>query len=128
MRLLLDTHVALWAILDDPRLPQPARRLIEEPSNRVIVSAASVWEISIKHGLARADMPVSGCDALRFFRLAGYQMLSVTAEHAVAVDGLPQIHRDPFDRIIVAQALVEPLRLLTHDATLKAYSDTVLLF
>ena len=94
----------------------------------VIVSAASVWEISIKHALARADMPVSGSDALRFFRQAGYQMLSVTAEHAAAVDGLPQIHRDPFDRIIVAQALVEPLRLVTHDATLKAYGDTVLLF
>lgn len=130
MRLLLDTHIALWAIVDDPRLPQHATELISDARNPVFVSAASVWEISIKHTLARGlptDMPVSGPDALRYFRASGYELLPITADHAAAVQALPPLHRDPFDRMLVAQALAEPLRLLTQDAALKAYSDTVLL-
>ena len=75
----------------------------------------------------QTDMPVSGPDALGYFRAAGYQLLAMTAEHAAAVAALPPLHRDPFDRIIVAQALHEPLRLITHDAEVKAYSDSILL-
>jgi PIN domain nuclease of toxin-antitoxin system len=131
VRLLLDTHIALWAIADDPRLPRPAADLIDDLHNEIFVSAASVWEITIKHALARglpSDMPVSGPDALRFFRAAGYELLAVTADHAAAVAALPDLHRDPFDRIIVAQALHEPLRLMTHDPIVEAYSDSILLF
>ena len=130
MRLLLDTHIALWAITDDARLPRIARELIGELGNEVVVSAASIWEITIKHALARglpSDMPVSGPDALRYFRASGYTLLPVTAEHAAAVADLPALHRDPFDRMLVAQAFHEPLRLMTHDSGLSSYGDAILL-
>ncbi len=130
MRLLLDTHVALWAIVNDARLPKSAADLIAEPANSVAVSAATVWEIAIKHAANRGratDMPVSGPQALAFFHAAGYELLAVSAEHAAAVQSLPDLHRDPFDRLLVAQALHEPLRLITHDATVKAYSDSFVL-
>lgn len=126
MNLLLDTHVALWAITDSPKLPQTARDVIVSPTTRVWVSAASVWEIAIKHALGRGDMPVSSRDALRYFQESGYGILSIEAEHAVAVEDLPAHHQDPFDRILVAQALVEPMRLMTHDPLVALYSDTVI--
>jgi PIN domain nuclease of toxin-antitoxin system len=126
MNLLLDTHVALWAITDSPLLVDKARDLILAPRTTVWVSVASVWEIAIKHGLGRGDMPVSGQDALRYFQEAGYRMLAIAPEHAVAVEELPPLHGDPFDRILVAQALVEPMRLMTHDAQVARYSDTVI--
>ena len=125
MRLLLDTHIALWAILDDARLPKSAADLIADPGNTVSVIAVSVWEISIKHGLDRLiDMPVSGPQALAFFRAAGYEMLAISTEHAAAVQSLPDLHRDLCDRLIVAQALTEPLILLTSDAVVAEYSST----
>lgn len=126
MNLLLDTHVALWAITDSPKLPQKARDMIASPRTTVWVSAASVWEIAIKHALGRGDMPVSGRDALRYFQESGYGILAIDAEHAVAVEDLPAHHQDPFDRILVAQALVEPMRLMTHDPLVALYSDTVI--
>lgn len=126
MRLLLDTHVALWAIADSPRLPAEARRLIADPANEIYASVATVWEIAIKHGLRRADMPISGGEAFDWFRQAGYRLLSILPEHAAAVDGLPALHADPFDRILVAQARTEPMRLVTHDAALGAYGEAVL--
>lgn len=131
MKLLLDTHVAVWAILDDVRLSAPIQALIGDPANEVSVSVVSVWEIAIKYPLARGgsgEMPVSGLEALNYFREAGYTLLNVTPEHAVAVENLIQVHRDPFDRLLVAQALREPMRLVTHDPRLAAYSDTVILF
>lgn len=126
MNLLLDTHVALWAITDSPKLPKKARELIESPRSTVWISVASVWEIAIKHALGRGDMPVSSQDAGRFFRESGYRFLPVEAEHAMAVEGLPAHHQDPFDRILVAQALVEPMRLMTHDPMVARYSDTII--
>ncbi|MFT3778595.1 MAG: type II toxin-antitoxin system VapC family toxin [Ottowia sp.] len=126
MNLLLDTHVALWAIADSPRLSARARELIEAPAAQVWVSVATVWEIAIKHGLGRGNMPVSGPQALGYFREAGYRLLAIEAEHAAAVEALPTHHHDPFDRMLVAQALTEPMRLLTHDAVLAAYSDTII--
>ena len=125
MHLLLDTHIALWALADDARLPARGRLLIADPNNRVSVSAASVWEISIKHSLARGDMPVSGAQALLWFRQAGFALLPITPEHAAAVEQLPRLHADPFDRLLVAQALTEPLHLLTHDAAVARYSDSI---
>ena len=105
MNLLLDTHVALWAIADSPKLSQKARDLITSPKTTVWISAANVWEIAIKYSLGRGDMPVSSQDAMRYFQESGYRFLAVEAEHAIAVEALPAHHQDPFDRILVAQAL-----------------------
>jgi len=127
MNLLLDTHIALWAITDDPKLPALARGLIAAPDNVVWVSAASVWEIAIKRALGRGDMPISSQQALEFFKQSGYRILPIDAVHATVVEGLPAHHQDPFDRILVAQALSEPMRLITHDAKVALYSDTVIL-
>lgn len=122
MNLLLDTHVALWAIADHPRLPPYTRELILSPKVNVWVSAATVWEIAIKRSLARGDMPISAQEALAYFKAAGYRFLPVDEEHAAAVEDLPHHHGDPFDRILVAQALVEPMRLLTSDEKIARYS------
>jgi PIN domain nuclease of toxin-antitoxin system len=130
VRLLLDTHIALWATADDARLPTNSAGLIADPSNEVFVSVASLWEIAIKHALARGnpnDMPISARDALGYFLGAGYTLLNIAPAHATAVEGLPMLHADPFDRMLVAQALTVPLRLITHDARLAHYSDTVIL-
>ena len=130
MNLLLDTHIAIWAIEDNPRLSAKARVLIADTDNPVCVSAISLWEIAIKHALRRegADaLEWSAREARQQFDLAGYAILSVATRHAEAVDDLPPLHGDPFDRLLVAQALSEPLRLVTHDAKLAAYSDTVIL-
>ena len=126
MNLLLDTHVALWAITDSPKLPLKARELIASPRTNVWISTASIWEIAIKYSLGRGDMPISGQTALRYFSESGYRQLPIEAEHAVAIEDLPAHHSDPFDRILVAQALVEPMRLMTHDATVALYSDTII--
>lgn len=127
MRLLLDTHIALWAITDDPALPPSARSLMLDPGNSVYVSAANVWEISIKHTLKRSSMPISGSEAARFFFQSGYRFLNITLEHAAKVETLPAFHSDPFDRMLVAQALSEPLVLLTHDRKLALYGEFILL-
>lgn len=127
MRLLLDTHVALWAITDSPRLADHARSLILDPLNSIHISTASVWEIAIKHMLGKGDMPVSGTQAAAHFQAAGYIELPITNAHVALLETLPPHHADPFDRLLIAQALAEPLRLLTHDATLKLYSDSIIM-
>ena len=127
MRLLLDTHIALWAITDSSALSAEARRYILAPKNEVYVSAASIWEISIKHGLGCGNMPVSGSEAAEYFTQAGYMTLDISIDHAVFVEKLPVHHADPFDRMLVAQALYEPMHLLTHDKIIAAYSDTIIL-
>ncbi len=126
MNLLLDTHIALWAITDSPKLSQKARELIESPKTTIWISVASLWEIAIKYSLGRGDMPISSQQAMSYFRESGYRFLAVEAEHAVAVEELPTHHQDPFDRILVAQALVEPMRLMTHDSLVALYSDTII--
>ena len=126
MNLLLDTHIALWAITASNSLTREARDLIQAPDNTIWISAASIWEISIKHALGRGDMPVSGENAVKYFQQSGYQSLPVTAGHAAAVETLPSHHNDPFDRMLIAQALVEPMRLLTHDPKVAAYSNTII--
>ncbi len=126
MNLLLDTHIALWALVDSPRLSVRARDLILAPRSVVWISAATVWEIAIKHSLARGDMPVSGADAVGYFRAAGYRFLPVEPEHAAAVETLPPHHQDPFDRLLIAQAQVEPMHLLSHDADIARYGELVI--
>lgn len=107
-------------------MPSKARELIASPQKRIWISAASIWEIAIKHALGRGTMPISGQEALRWFQQAGYRLLPIEAEHAAAVENLPTHHHDPFDRILVAQALVEPMRLITHDPLVAHYSDTII--
>lgn len=126
VNLLLDTQIALWAITDSPKLQKRARDLIVSPKTIVWVSAVSVWEIAIKYALGRGDMPVSSRDAMRYFHEAGYRFLSIEIEHAVAVGDLAAHHQDPFDRLLVAQALIEPMRLMTHDPLVARYSDTIM--
>jgi PIN domain nuclease of toxin-antitoxin system len=128
MRLLLDTHIALWAITDDPRLSEVARALIVEPANEIFISVAALWEIAIKHAVRRriSAMPVSAATALQDFLGAGFQVLDIIPAHVLALEALPGLHGDPFDRIMVAQALSTPLRLLTRDTKVSAYSDTII--
>lgn len=126
MRLLLDTQIALWALTASPRLGEQARALIADPANEIFVSTASIWEIAIKHALGRGDMPISATRAAELCALAGYRQLPVTWRHAAGVDALPPLHADPFDRILVAQAGGEPMRLLSRDAAVAGYGAMVL--
>ncbi len=128
MRLLLDTHLALWAVARVAKVPPRAQRLIGDPDNQVFVSAATLWEIAIKHALSRGranDIQISSTQARVHFQDAGYQFLDISIKHAIAVETLPPLHSDPFDRILIAQALTEPLHLLTHDAKVAEYSNTI---
>ena len=127
MKVLLDTHVALWAITDSPRLAGAAREAIMSPAAEIWISAATVWEISIKHALGRGAMPISGTAAIAWFNQAGYQFLPVLPEHAAAVETLPHHHQDPFDRLLVAQAIAEPVRFYTADPLLPPYSELIIL-
>lgn len=126
MRLLLDTHIALWAITDHPNLSEYGRDLIGSPENEVWVSAASLWEISIKRSIGRGDMPITSQEALSFFQRSGYLILPIGPDHTVMAETLPYLHNDPFDRILVAQSLSEPMRLITHDRQVAQYSDTII--
>jgi PIN domain nuclease of toxin-antitoxin system len=126
VRLLLDTHIVLWALAGSPRLPSLAEGLIRDPANDVFVSTATIWEIAIKHALGRGDMPISGVRAAELCAEAGYRELPVSWRHAQAVEGLPTLHADPFDRLLVAQATTEPMRLLSHDAQIARYGEMVI--
>ncbi len=125
MRLLLDTHLLLWASARSRRVPKEARRLLENPRNEVHYSSVSLWEIAIKLGLRRSDFRVD----IGVLRLAlsemGFVELPVTGAHAERLVDLPPIHKDPFDRMLVAQSLSEPLILLTNDDALEAYGNVV---
>lgn len=126
MKLLLDTHILLWAAGHPEKLSEMSRALIAAPSNSLFFSTASVWEIVIKLGLGRPDFKV---DPQRFRKMLAkhaYAELPVTAEHAVAVQALPPLHRDPFDRLLLAQARTEGMLLLTGDARIIQYQDSVL--
>lgn len=116
MRLLLDTHVAIWALTQPEWLSGEILQLLEDSSNQVFVSAVSVLEIAIKFKLKkRSAPPFSGTEAINYFERANYALLAVSAQHAAAVDELPLLHADPFDRLLVAQALSEPMRLVSRD-------------
>lgn len=129
MRLLLDTHVAIWALVSPEAMPAAIQALIADPANAIHVSAASIWEIAIKHSMARRGAPpFSGTEAIAYFGQAGYALLAVSAEHAAGVEALPLLHADPFDRLLIAQALAEPLRLVTHDAMVASYGGSIIHF
>ena len=125
MRLLVDTHLLLWAAASSSRLPRGARALIEDPANEVYYSAASIWEIAIKSALRRTDFRVDVPALLAALRRMDFVELPVTGAHAARVVQLANIHRDPFDRLLVAQSVVEPLTLLTNDKLLARYGDGI---
>lgn len=122
MRLLLDTHAALWWLSDDERFGAAAATQLEDPTNRVLLSAVVVWEVALKRSLGKLHAPRDLADTLLG---AGAQPLPVNLEHAAAVEELPWRHRDPFDRLLVAQAHVEGAALVSPDDALRAYGVTV---
>lgn len=125
MKLLLDTHLLLWAAATPKKLPLAARRLIENPLHELLFSAASLWEVAIKNQLGRADFRVDPRVLRRALLDNAYIELAITSEHAVATDTLPPLHKDPFDRLLVAQAQVEGVTLLTCDKRVAAYPGPV---
>ena len=125
MNLLLDTHLLLWAASEPKRLSARARALLLDPANQPVFSSTSLWEISIKQSLGRADFNVDPRRLWRMMLLHGYRELSVTCEHTIAINDLPNLHKDPFDRILVAQARVEGMMLLTVDKEVAKYGDAV---
>jgi len=125
VKLLLDTHLLLWAAGEPDQLPLSALAEIEDPSNELLFSPASLWEVAIKRGLGRDGFTVDPRLLRRGLLDNGYQELPITSEHAVAIDVLPAIHKDPFDRILVAQAIVEGVTLLTVDEVVARYPGPV---
>jgi PIN domain nuclease of toxin-antitoxin system len=125
VKLLLDTHLLLWAAGEPTKLPKRARVQIEDVSNALLFSAASLWEIAIKRGLGRADFQVDVRRLRRGLLDNGYIEVPVSSLHAITVDALPMLHKDPFDRILIAQATAEGVVLLTSDQALAPYGEPV---
>ena len=125
MKLLLDTHLLLWAAGQPDRLPDDARALLNDSENELLFSAASLWEVAIKRGLGQEDSRVEPRLLRRGLMDNGYNELAITSEHAIAIDTLPPIHKDPFDRILVAQALTEGVTLLTGDPIVAKYPGPI---
>ncbi|OQM74755.1 type II toxin-antitoxin system VapC family toxin [Manganibacter manganicus] len=127
MRLLLDTHVAIWTLTEPKRIPSNLMEWIGDAENTVSVSAAAVWEIAIKHRLRRPDSPpFSGHEAIRHFETAGFLLINITPAHAAFVERLPLLHGDPFDRIMLAQAIMEDMQFVTFDRHLARYDVGIL--
>lgn len=125
MKILIDTHLLLWAAGQPERLPISARRLISNPHNEILFSPVSLWEITIKNALGREDFRVNPRLLYRALLDNGYVELPVTGKHVVEIDQLPSLHKDPFDRLLLAQATIEGVTLLTGDAQLARYHGPV---
>ena len=125
MKVLLDTHLLLWAAGQPELLSQEARDLLDDPMNELLFSAANLWEVTIKRALDRDDFQVNPRLLRRGLLDNGYGELAITSEHAIAVELLPPIHKDPFDRILIAQSVVEGIMLLTSDPLVARYSGLV---
>jgi PIN domain nuclease of toxin-antitoxin system len=125
MRLLVDTHLLLWAAARSRRLPKEARRRLEDPANEVLFSAASLWEIVIQAALRKPDFKVDVAILRPALAEMGFVELPVSGAHTEKLAGLAPIHKDPFDRMLVAQSLAENLTLLTNDGALADYGDLV---
>src|SRR3984885_11090710 len=125
MKLLLDTHLLLWAAGEPRRLSKRARTLIGNPDNELLFSPASLWEVAIKRGLGRDDFKVDARLLRRGLLDNGYSELPIISDHIVVTDSLPLIHKDPFDRILVAQATVEGITLLTVDSLVSQYPGPI---
>jgi PIN domain nuclease of toxin-antitoxin system len=125
MKLLLDTHIVLWAAGQPEKLSEDARALLMAPENSLFFSAASIWEIVIKRGLGRDDFRVDPYRLRKMLIVHGYAELPVTSEHALRIETLPPLHKDPFDRLLIAQARTEGMLLLTVDASVSQYQESV---
>jgi PIN domain nuclease of toxin-antitoxin system len=122
MRVLLDTHILLWALLQPARLGAARRRVLESPENRIYFSAVNIWEIAIKRALDRPDFTAEPAPIRAAALDTGFEELPVSGEHAAGVRGLPDHHRDPFDRLLIAQARHEPLLLMSDDPLVSRYA------
>jgi PIN domain nuclease of toxin-antitoxin system len=125
VKLLLDTHLLVWAAEGIEHITAGGRALMEAPENELYFSVASLWEIAIKHGLQRPDFQLDARILRRGLIDNGYNELAIISAHAVAIDILPPIHKDPFDRLLIAQATVEGITLLTDDATVAKYPGPI---
>jgi len=125
VKLLLDTHILLWSAGQPEKLSEQARTLLLDPSNILYFSAASMWEIVIKRGLGRDDFKVDPLRLLKQLVINGYEEVAVSSDHALAVEILPPLHKDPFDRILIAQARTEGMVLLTADSHISLYGDGI---
>jgi len=125
MRLLLDTHLLVWAMGEPERLPAGCAAMLEDPSNSLLFSVASLWELVIKQALGRPDFNLEPSLLRQALLDGGWQELPIEASHALAVSQLPPLHRDPFDRLLLAQAQVEGLLLLTADSQLSLYPGPI---
>lgn len=125
MKLLLDTHLLLWAAEESSKLRPAARRLITNPGNELIFSAASIWEIAIKHAKGAGKLEAAPGLVREALLESGYSELAVSGKHAIAFDYLAPIHKDPFDRLLIAQAMVEGITLLTSDAMVARYPGPI---
>ena len=123
--MLIDTHLLIWAAIDSPDLPREARRLLTEPESELRFSAASTWEVAIKHALGRKDFCLDPHVLRRGLLESGFTELAVTGRHAAGVALLPRIHREPFDRVLVAQAVAEGITLLTSDRLVASYPGPI---
>jgi PIN domain nuclease of toxin-antitoxin system len=127
VKLLLDTHILLWSAGQPEKLSDRVRTLLVEPSNMLFFSAASIWEIVIKRGLGRDDFRVDPLRLLKQLVINGYEEVAVSSDHTLAVDTLPALHKDPFDRILIAQARTEGMLLLTADTQVSLYGDGIMM-
>lgn len=125
MKYLLDTHLLLWAAGQPEKLSPEARNIIENPANQLLFSVASLWEISIKNSLGRDDFKVNPRLLRRGLLDNGYCELAIAGEHTLSIDTLPTIHKDPFDRLLIAQAMVEGITLVTVDILVAQYPASI---
>jgi PIN domain nuclease of toxin-antitoxin system len=125
VKFIVDTHLVLWLPIDDPRIRQEARSILSDPANEFVFSVVSIWEIAIKKRLGRPDFPHDPREIRRLLIRNGYEELAIESRHAVMVDSIPLIHKDPFDRILIAQALVEGITLLTADPVIASYPGPI---
>ena len=126
MKLLIDTHLLIWSITNPSKLSEAARKVLTDANSECYFSSATIWEIAIKHKKHPDDMPISAEMARRLFAESGCSELPVFSKHSAAVERLPALHADPFDRILVAQATVEDMKLLTHDGLIPGYCEFVI--
>jgi PIN domain nuclease of toxin-antitoxin system len=127
MKLLLDTHLLLWAITGDDRLSAQAKELIDDDQNELHFSVVNIWETAIKHNLGRQGFLFHPRNVRRQLLEQGFREIEISSEHAIAAGELPRLHRDPFDRLLIAQATVEDAVLLTSDAAMTRYSGSICL-
>ena len=125
MRFLLDTQFVIWVPIDDRRIGQLARAILTEPANQFVFSVSSLWEIAIKRALRRQDFQFDPREVRRLLIANGYEELTLQSQHVVAVDSMARIHKDPFDRILIAQAMVEGITLLTADPAIAKYPGPI---